>query len=167
MTAEGTLGEPTCYYKHSFIHSFIHSFPTCSFFDEKLDNVVVAVEAGRPERRRIGLGRRVDVCPPLCEQPYNVGVACGRCAPERRGALYRLAVKRDRAGLLNVGVAPLDQVLDDLAVTVAAREDEGGRAIRLGRHQLLDLVLGTVLQKYLKKKEEKRYFSIIYLSRNI
>ena len=52
--------------------------------------------------------------------------------------------------LLDVGVAALEEVLDDLAVPVAAGEDERRRAVRLGRHQLHDLVPRTVLQEDLK-----------------
>ena len=110
----------------------------------------MSVEAGGPERRRVGLGCRVDVGAPLRQQPHDVGVAGGGGAPQRRRALDRLAVEGDGAGLLHVRVAPLQEVLDDLAVAVAAGEHERRRAVRLGRHQLLDLVPRPVLQEDLQ-----------------
>ena len=48
------------------------------------------VEAGGPERRRVGLGRRVDAGAALRQQAHDVGVAGGGRAPQRRRALDRL-----------------------------------------------------------------------------
>ena len=79
-------------------------------------------------------------------------MSSGGRAPQRRSPLYRLPVDGDGAGLLDVGAAPLYEVLDHLTVAVPAGEDEGRRAVCLGGHELFDLVFGAVLQEDLKQE---------------
>ncbi len=53
----------------------------------------MTVEAGSPERRRVGLGRRVDVGAPLDEEAHDGAVARRSGTPERWCAFDCLAVK--------------------------------------------------------------------------
>ena len=53
----------------------------------------------KPERSRVGKCRFVDIGAGLDEVAYDIDVAGGSSAPQRRGTLNRLAVEAHRSGL--------------------------------------------------------------------
>lgn len=66
---------------------------TGAVFDQVARDVVVSVEAGRPQRRAVCAGGGVDVDPPCHQQTHDLEVAGGGGAPQRRRTLDGLAVE--------------------------------------------------------------------------
>ena len=85
-------------------------------------------------------------------------MTCCGGAPEWRGALYRLSVEGDGAGLLDGGAALVHEVLHHLLVPVPAAQHQGRGPVGLGRHQSGHLLPRPVVEKNLKLKLCLEYF---------
>ena len=118
--------------------------------DEKLDDVDVAVKAGSAQRRRVRLGRRVNVSSFANEILDDLEVAGGGRAPQRWRALYILAFEVDEARLFEAGAAMLHDVLDDVVVAIAARHDERRGAVVLVLDDALAVLLAASVQVLLE-----------------